>query len=82
MKYILGVFFLLGAALYARDLSRWVRECESDIVMSAGGDGIFGRRTKRSDQPFQFWLHIAVNGLIIAAVVIMGIWLVLGSADF
>ena len=82
MKCALGIFFLLAAAVHARHLWRWVQEGESDILMSASGDGIFGRRTQRSQEPFQFWFHIALNGLIIAAMAVTGLWFCFGSADF
>ena len=82
MKYVIGILFLLAAAVHGRSLWRWIQEGESDIIMSVGGDGIFGRRTKRSDEPFQFWFHITLNGLIIAAFAVASLWFFVGSAGF
>jgi hypothetical protein len=82
MKYVVGIFFVFAAALYGRHLWRWVQEGESDIIMSVGGDGIFGRRTKRADEPVHFWTHVAINGLIIVVLAIFGFWILFGPADF
>ena len=82
MKYLLGIFFVIASLFHGRNLCRWVQEGESDILMSASGDGIFGRRTKRPDEPFQFWVHVGVNALIIAAFAVFGLWILFGSTDF
>jgi hypothetical protein len=82
MKYVVGVFFIIASLFHARNLWRWVQTGESDILMSASGDGIFGRRTKRDDQPFQFWIHITLNGLIILGFTVIALWILFGPADF
>ena len=82
MKYVLGIFFVIASLFHGRNLWRWVQEGESDILMSASGDGIFGRRTKRGDEPLQFWVHIALNALIIAAFAGFGLWILFGPTEF
>jgi hypothetical protein len=82
MKYLLGIFFVVASLFHGRNLWRWVQEGESDILMSANGDGVFGRRTKRADEPFHFWFHIALNALIIAAFAVFGFWILFGPTDF
>jgi hypothetical protein len=82
MKYLLGLFFLFSAAIHGRHLWQWIQEGESDVLMTASGDGIFGRRTKRNNEPLQFWVHIALNGLIIAALAVFGLWILFRPTDF
>jgi hypothetical protein len=78
---ILGLFFLILAGVHGRHIWRWIQEGESHIVMSVGGDGIFGRGTKRVDEPFQFWFNVALNSIVIAGFALFGQWTLFGEPE-
>ena len=81
MKYLVGILLLIVAIINARRILRWIGEGEAYLVVSAGGDGLFGRAV-RLDQPAAFWFNIAANGLIVIAAALFGIGILVGLVDF
>ena len=81
MKYLVAIFLLVFAVINARRVTRWVRDGEAYLVVSAGGDGLFGR-ADRQDQPWAFWLDIAANCLVVTAAALGGIWILFNRVDF
>jgi hypothetical protein len=51
---------------------RWMREGEAYLIVSAGGDGLFGR-SDRNESPISFWLVIGFHFLISAGATVLGI---------
>ena len=64
MRYLVGTLLLIVAIVNARRILRWVGEGEAYLLVSAGGDGLFGR-ADRLDRPAAFWFNIAANALIV-----------------
>ena len=81
MRYLVSFFFLIFAVINARRIWRWIREGEAYLVVSAAGDGLFGRADKL-DQPFAFWFNIAAHCVVVTAAALGGLWILSGRADF
>ena len=81
MRYLVGIFFLVFAAVNGRRTLRWANEDEAYFVVSAAGDGLFGRVDK-TEQPIAFRLVIAWHWLVVGAAALGGFWILFGPSDF
>ena len=82
MKYPVGIFFVIASLFHGRNLWRWIKDGESYLVMSASGDGAFGRPADRREEPVQFWFNVALNSIVIAGFAVLGFWILFGPSDF
>ena len=81
MKYLVGIFFLIFAVINGRRTLQWARDDEAYFIVSAAGDGLFGR-ADRTERPFAFWFVIAWHWFVVAAAAVGGLWILFGLSEF